>query len=1131
MSATTCAACGFGNAAGALYCGRCGAELGRPCPSCGSIVSAELAFCTTCGAALGTDGPPPAAEERKVVTVVFVDLVGFTSRAERLDPEDVRGLLSPYHSCAKAELERFGGTVEKFIGDAVVAIFGAPVAHGDDPERGVRAALAVRNAIAELNAGEPSPELSLRIGVATGEAIVDLNARLEHGEGLAAGDVLNTASRLQSNAPTDGILIDEATQRATEHAIELRGRAPIDAKGKAEPLASWEAIAPKARLGVDIAFRGAAPLVGRDAELRALLDAVARARRERSAQLVTLVGVPGIGKSRLVYELWAALDADPDLTYWRQGRSLPYGDGVSYWALGEMAKAHAGILESDDAHAAEEKLRAAVVQALPDPSEARWVEEHMRPLIGLQTKGDAAADRGEAFGAWRRFLEALAEQRPLVLVFEDLHWADDGLLDFVDELVDWATDVPLVVVGTTRPELLERRAGWGGGKRNAITLSLAPLTDEDTAALVRALVGDERPELVSHSGGNPLYAEEYARMVAQSSNGGELPLPSSVQGIIAARIDTLSPEEKALVQDAAVLGKVFWAGELTHVSNLRSPVTDERLRSLERKEFVRRERGSSVAGEAAFVFRHTLVRDVAYATIPRARRAHKHRLAAEWVESLAGDRPEDLADMVAYHYSTALEVATSAGEDVGDLPARARAALREAADRALSLIAPAAAARFYEQALSLWPESDPERPHVLLAYGRALYQAEGGGKEALREAADELLDAGEREQAAMALLALADVVHFVEGKTQEARQHLDLAVSLVAESPASAEKAEVLANRARFHMVADEAEAAIALADEAHELATELGLEELRAHTLNSRGVARAMTGDLGGVDDLERAVELAPPLSFELMRALNNLVATLAELGELERSFALMDRSVAEARRYGHVVMLTWVEIQQLDQLYWTGDWDELAERVERLLSTTTTLMATDAHLLAARLALADGDFDGAISHSAEAVELAGLQGNPQSSFPALANRAWVLHEVGDTDEARAVLHDLLTRWRQSPTSPPGTWLAELALAAEALGCENELLEAASRARLRTRWLEAAEAFLAGDGAGAAAIYERMGARADAAVMRLRSAELLRAAGRTGEAEAELALALDFFPRARAAYFVRKAEELLGAR
>jgi class 3 adenylate cyclase/tetratricopeptide (TPR) repeat protein len=1130
MSATTCAACGFANPAGALFCGRCGTELGRPCPTCESVVSPGLAFCTTCGAPLEADDAPAAGEERKVLTVVFVDLVGFTSRAERLDPEDVRGLLSPYHACAKAELERFGGTVEKFIGDAVVAIFGAPRAHEDDPERGVRAALGVRNAIADLNAGDPSPELAVRIGVATGEAIVDLNARLEYGEGLAAGDVLNTASRLQSNAPTDGILVDEATQRATEHAIELRELPAVDAKGKAEPVLAWEAIAPKARLGVDIAFRGGAPLVGREAELRALLDAVARARRERSAQLVTLVGVPGIGKSRLVYELWAALDADPELTYWRQGRSLPYGDGVSYWALGEMAKAHAGILESDDAHVAEEKLRAAVAQALPDPGQARWVEEHLRPLIGLQTKGEPA-ERGEAFGAWRRFLEALAEQRPLVLVFEDLHWADDGLLDFVDELVDWATGVPLVVVGTTRPELLERRPGWGGGKRNAITLSLAPLTDEDTAALVTALVGDERPELVHHSGGNPLYAEEYARMVAQSSNGGELPLPSSVQGIIAARIDTLSPEEKALVQDASVLGKVFWAGELTHVSNLRPTVTDERLRSLERKEFVRRERGSSVAGETAFVFRHALVRDVAYGTIPRARRAQKHRLAAEWVESLAGDRPEDLADMIAHHYSTALDVLSSAGQDLGDLPARARTALRDAADRALSLNAPAAAARFYEQALSLWPESDPERPQVLLSYGRALYHAEGGGKEALREAADELLDAGDREQAAIALLALAEVVHFVDGKTQEAQEHLDLAVSLVAESPASAEKAEVLANRARFHMVADEAEAAMALADEAHELATELGLEELRAHTLNSRGVARTMIGDLGGVDDQERAVELAPPLSFELMRALNNLVATHSELGELERAFTLMDRSVAEARRYGHVVMLTWVEIQQLDHLYWTGEWDELAERVERLLPTTATLMATDAHLLAARLALAAGNFDGAVAHSAQAVELSGRQGNPQSSFPALANRAWVLLEAGETDEARAVLHDLLARWRQSPTSPPGTWLPELALTAEALGCEKELLEAASRARLRTRWLEAAQALLSGDAAKAAAVYERMGAQADAAITRLRSAELLQAAGRPGEAEAELSLALAFFPPGRSAYFVGKAEALLGRR
>jgi len=360
MSASSCAACGFANPAGALFCGNCGSPLGRPCPSCGTVVSPELAFCTSCGASL-EEVERVAAEERKVVTAVFVDLVGFTRRSERLDPEDVRGFLAPYHARAKAELERFGGTVEKFIGDAVVAVFGAPTAHEDDAERAVRAALAVRDAISELNADDPSLGLSVRVGAATGEALVNLNARPEQGEQLAAGDVLNTASRLQSAAPPDGILVDEATHRLTENVIEHQQAEPVVAKGKTDPVPAWEPIAPKARLGVDIAFRGGAPLVGRSDELSALLDGVARSQRDRSSQLVTLVGVPGIGKSRLVWELFSALDSDPaQYVTWRQGRSLPYGDGVAFWALGEMTKAQAGILESDGAEAAEAKRRAAV---------------------------------------------------------------------------------------------------------------------------------------------------------------------------------------------------------------------------------------------------------------------------------------------------------------------------------------------------------------------------------------------------------------------------------------------------------------------------------------------------------------------------------------------------------------------------------------------------------------------------------------------------------------------------------------------------------------------------------------------------------------------------------------------------
>ena len=618
---------------------------------------------------LRAESSPEAREERKVVTVLFADLVGFTSRAEQLDPEDVRAMLSPYYTRLRQELERRGGTVEKFIGDAVMALFGAPVAHEDDPERAVRAALAIRDGLAELNEADPKLELQVRIAVNTGEALIALGANPSEGEGMASGDVVNTAARLQASAPVNGILVGETTYRATERAIEYREAEPVAAKGKTEPVKVWEVLEPRARYGVDIGLRGRVPLVGREQELDVLLDALSRVRSESASQLVTLVGVPGIGKSRLVFELSAAVDEDPELIFWRQGRSLPYGEGVTFWALAEIVKAQAGILETDSAEAAVEKLRRSVKDVVADASEADWIESHLRPLVGLEDDAQPEGDRqAEAFGAWRRFFEHLAERSPLVLVLEDLHWADDGLLDFVDDLVEWASAVPLLVVCVARPELLSRRPGWGGGKPNATTLSLSPLTRDDTARLVAALLeqavlpAELQTALLGRAEGNPLYAEEYVRMLQdrgflRREDGAwrfegydDLPLPESVQGIVAARLDALAAEEKALVQDAAVIGKVFWAGAVAAIGGLEQAAVEERLRGLGRKEFVRRERRSSVAGEDQYLFLHVLVRDVAYGQIPRAQRAAKHRAAAEWIASLSADRSEDRAEMLAHHY-------------------------------------------------------------------------------------------------------------------------------------------------------------------------------------------------------------------------------------------------------------------------------------------------------------------------------------------------------------------------------------------------------------------------------------------------------------------------------------------------
>ena len=530
-------------------------------------------------------------QERKVVTVVFCDLVGFTSQAESMDPEDVAAILRPYHARVRTELERYGGTVEKFIGDAVMALFGAPVTHEDDPERAVRAALAIRDFAIEES-------LELRVGITTGEALVSLDARPDAGEGMASGDVVNTAARLQSAAPVNGVLVDETTYRATRGAVDYEDAEPVEAKGKAEPVRVWEATGARSRFGVDVTHHARAELVGRERELALLRDAFERARHERAPQLVTLVAVPGMGKTRLVYELSKTVDALTEIVTWRQGRCLAYGDGVSFWALAEVVKAQAGILDRDLEQEAAEKLRLAVEHIFADSGDASWVESHLRPLVGLEADTSLGGDRrGEAFAAWRRFLEGLGERRPLVLVFEDLHWADDGLLDFVDELVDWLSDVPVLVVCTARPELLERRPGWGGGKVNALTLGLSPLNAEQTALLIshvleRSLLSAEiQQALLERADGNPLYAEQFAQLYRERGSADDLSLPETLQGIVAARIDGLAAEEKGALQDASVFGKVFWSGALP-TSREAAPL----LHSLERKGFLTRQRRSSVEG-------------------------------------------------------------------------------------------------------------------------------------------------------------------------------------------------------------------------------------------------------------------------------------------------------------------------------------------------------------------------------------------------------------------------------------------------------------------------------------------------------------------------------------------------------
>ena len=495
------------------------------------------------------------------------------------------------------------------------------------------------------------------------------------------------------------------------------------------------------------------------------------------------MGVPGIGKSRLVFELFEWVERQPEIYFWRHGRCLPYGDGVTFWALGEMVKAQAGILEGDSEEEAGRKLH----EAVEDP----WVESHLRALVGLPGALEGGGDRrDEAFTAWRHFFEGLADRSPLVLVFEDIHWADENLLDFLDHLVDWATGVPLLVVCTARPELLARRPSWGGGKPNALTISLSPLSDEDTARLLGELLersvlpAETQAELLARAGGNPLYAEEYARMLRE--RGRIEQLPESVQGLIAARLDLLEPEQKSLLQDAAVVGRTFWVGTLAGLTDGERGSIERLLHSLERAEFVRRERTTSIAGEIEYSFRHLLVRDVAYEEIPRAERAERHRRAAEWIGALG--RPEDHSEMVAYHYLQALELGAAAGLDTASFARAAQVALTEAGHRAAGLNAYETAARHYRAALDLLPEQDPRRAQLLFRLGRARFLVGDTDTSPLERAVEELLAAGDVEGAARAERTLTEQF-WLAGERDPAFEHLDRALALVVNLPPSPVKA------------------------------------------------------------------------------------------------------------------------------------------------------------------------------------------------------------------------------------------------------------------------------------------------------------------------------------------------------
>ncbi|MGZ4332913.1 MAG: AAA family ATPase [Gaiellaceae bacterium] len=1080
----------------------------QTCPACGQENPDGFRLCGMCGASLVAAAAPPR-EERKVVTILFTDLVGSTARAEGLDPEDVSATLSAYYAQLRAELERHGGTVEKFIGDAVMAVFGAPISHEDDAERAVRAALAIRDSIGE--------ELQIRTAVNTGEALVALGAKPREGDAMVAGDVVNTAARMQGAAPVNGILVGEGTYRATRHVIDYREAAPIEAKGKTEPIKVWEAVAARSRFGSDVEQKLRTPLVGRERERNLLADALAHARTEQAAQLVTLVGVPGIGKSRLVAELFQITDADEEIISWRQGRSLPYGERVSFWALGEIVKAHAGILESDDTATAEEKLGGMVAALAEDERERDWLTRHTRPLVGLEG-GAERTEREEAFAAWRRLLEAAAEQRPLVLVFEDLHWADDGLLDFVDHLADWATTVPLLIVGTARPELLDRRPGWGGGKRNALTLSIGALSDDETAQLLQRLLdravldASAQQAVLQRAEGNPLYAEEYARMLAEHE-GGDLPLPETVQGLIAARIDGLGQGEKAVLQDASVVGKVFWPGAL--------PGADEQiLHALERKEFVRRDRRSSIAGETQYAFLHALVRDVAYGQIPRGERAEKHRRAAEWIASLAGDRSEDHAEMLAHHYREAVSLSEAAGLDTTALREPARQAFADAAQRAYSLSAGQTAFDFARAALALTDTDSAERPalELLGAYASRLVESEDV-PELTESATEGFLTQDDYEHAAEASSVRASDAFF-RGDLGASRAASARAVEFARRVPSSPSAARALSQAARGAEILDgDFARALELARESLTIADEAGDDALAARALNTIGLARVHAGDAGGIDDLHRSIERAEAggSAFDVSTGLNNLANCLWQVGRLEEGSAVIREARALCERYGFVNGLEWNDAELVYDSSFRGDLEQTIAGASRYLECESGLRYQTPPILAtrARALLARGQVDIALADAERALTAFRERGqDAQIGGYVLIGASRCLRAAGREAEADSLLAEALAGDPDEDTYDIPLQLVELG--------RSDAYLALTDGRSGHLWLEAGRAAASGELVRAAEIYGGMGARFPEAWAGLLAAER----GDTSRLEAALA----YFEEQQATPYVQRCRALMQA-
>ena len=918
------------------------------CPSCGSEVAASARFCSNCGTGLApqvAESAPTQApiEERRFVSILFVDLVGFTERSDSADPEDVRTVLIPYHARVKEILEQHGGTLDKFIGDAVMGVFGAPTAHEDDPERAVRAGLRILDAIGELRAVDAL--IQVRVAVNSGEAVVTPGTGPQIGEAVA-GDVVNTASRMQSLAPPGGLVIGEATERLVRHAFETEPQAPATVKGKAQPLLTWRVVGERAP---DERPAPAAPaFVGRADEVGLLLDLWRQAGDDRRLQMVTILGEPGIGKSRLVDELRRRRDPDGP---WLQSACAPYGETFALEPLARLIRDIAGI---EPAAAPDTALRA--VDAFVDRPDGRgerpsalgapWLRSRLSAIMGIGDDQDEIApnELADALG-WA--LAACTDGRPLGVCIHDVHWAHDSLLSVLAGTAQALDSDPVLMICTARPDLEERSAHWPPDGLATTRLALSALRPVDTEELIRTLLaGAGTPEvaerLTRRSAGNPLYAVEFARMLADVDAPADAAreMPRTVQAVVAARLDSLATNLRELVQHASVAGAEFWPDLLAEMSGTDAERVAGALEELRMRTLVRTTE-STIAGQAAFGFSHDIVREVAYERIPRAPRGRAHLRVATWLEQHTGDRTDAFAESIAAHLFQAVTLGRAAGDAslAADATPRAVRWTLAAAGRAMRTDAAGALALF-ERASELTPEGSPERVDALLGAGAA---GRRSGRLAARETLARYQEALEIARAAQdgpaqgrALVRVGSQLGAL-GEIARSREALNEAVALLESPGPGRDLAAAYAYRAEDAMFAGRTHDA--LADVGRALTALEGIaggDDLVVMALHIRGDGRCAGGDRGGLEDLDRAlaISLREESTADIITSTNYVADWRWAYEGPATALALYDEAIALAELRGSVSQGLWSKAGLLPQLLELGEWERALTLADDILS-----------------------------------------------------------------------------------------------------------------------------------------------------------------------------------------------------